>query len=71
MIKQIYKKWKEQDIVLSRLLLIESFFHLFAGIIKQGNKKNSHVKKDLKIYNSILINELGFIKMNHTHTLRV
>jgi hypothetical protein len=66
--KQIYKKWKEQDIVISLNL---DFLSFVCCDNKARKKKNSHVKKDLKNYNSILINKLGFIRMNHTHILRV
>ena len=48
-----------------------TFFHLFADIINQGYKDNSYVKKDLQIYDTVLINQLGFLRRNHTHILRV
>ena len=44
---------------------------MFADIINQGYKDNSHVKKDLQIYDTVVINQLGFLRRNHTHILRV
>ena len=44
---------------------------MFADIINQGYKDNSHVKKDLQIYDTVLIYQLGFLRRNHTHILRV